>query len=161
VPRSEFGIFERVFNQLNEEEFNNLMKLFYLYIEGIICQDELFLLAEDIFFSKVTDETRLYFQTLIKNRDVNRRMNSILCKATSELEYAKLVRHSYSYYSWSKFPVALCQGRDDLCTSVLNDEYISLPQGSDMFKFKMKNQYEDTLYQLEDTMTDHDFKIGN
>jgi len=30
-----------------------------------------------------------------------------------------------------------------------------------MFKFKVKNQYEEILYQLEDTMTHHDFQIGN
>lgn len=136
------------------------MKVFGLYVEGVICQEELIDLVKD-FFQGERNELFIQFQMLVKNRDQNRRQQSILCKATSELEYSKLKRHSYSYYSWDKFPVALAQGRTQLCQSVLNDEFISLPQGSDLFKFKIKNQYEDTLYQTEDQMTDADFKINN
>lgn len=73
-------------------------------------------------------------------------MGSVLCKATSELDYGKMTKHSFSYYTWDKYPVSLSQGRDELCRKVLNNKFISLPQGSDMFKFKIKNQYEDTLY---------------
>jgi|JI10StandDraft_1071094.scaffolds.fasta_scaffold761289_2 paired amphipathic helix protein Sin3a len=131
-------------------------------MEGVLCQDELFLLSEDIFTpEKVPEDLIMAFKVLVKNRDVGRKINSVLCKATSELEYAKMIKHSYSYYQWDGFPISLCQGRDALCMSVLNDKFISLPQGSEMFKFKVKNQYEEILYQLEDTMTHHDFQIGN
>ena len=158
MPRSEFTVFEKIFNCLPVEEFEIWIKLFQLYLEGVICQEELFLLSEDIFPpQKVPEELFLQFKALVKNRDVSRRMNSLLCKATSDLDYGKMVKYSHSYYFWEKFPVSLCQGRDTLCRSVLNDRFISLPQGSDMFKFKIKNQYEDILYQLEDTMTHHDF----
>jgi len=117
-------------------------------MEGVICQEELFLLSEDILTSdnRVCEDLFINFKSLVKNRDVGRRMNSVLCKATSELEYAKMTKYSYSYYTWDKFPVSLCQGRDELCKQILNDKFISLPQGSEMFKSKIKNQYEDILY---------------
>ena len=140
MPRSEFSVFEKVFSYLQPEEFDHWMKIFHLYMEGVICQDELFLLSEDILTAdKVPDDLVLAFKMLVKNRDVGRKINSVLCKATSELEYAKMTKHSYSYYSWDLFPISLSQGRDDLCRTVLNDKYISLPQGSEMFKFKVKN----------------------
>jgi len=141
VPRSEFSVFEKIFSCIPVEDFEAWIKVFHLYMEGVICQDELFLLSEDILTSSdlVNDELFTNFKNLIKNRDVGRRMNSVLCKATSELDYAKMTKYSFSYYSWDKFPVSLCQGRDELCKSVLNDKFISLPQGSELFKFKIKN----------------------
>lgn len=162
MPRSEFSVFERIFNQLPPEDFEVWIKVFHLYMEGVICQEELFVLSDDILTpNRVPEEFYYAFKQLVKNRDVGRRMGSVLCKATSELEYGKMTKFSFSYYTWDKFPVSLCQGRDAIGREVLNDKYISLPQGSDMFKFKIKNQYEDILYQLEDTMTHHDFQIAN
>lgn len=37
VPRSEFSVFEKVFNCLQPEEFDHWMKIFHLYMEGVIC----------------------------------------------------------------------------------------------------------------------------
>lgn len=45
--------------------------------------------------------------------------------------------------------------------SVLNDEVTSLPQGSEGFKFKFRNQYEDVLFRTEDDMYKIDFEINN
>lgn len=44
---------------------------------------------------------------------------------------------------------------------MLNDDYSSLPQGSESFKFKTKNQYEEILFKTEDDMYKIDFEIGN
>ena len=44
---------------------------------------------------------------------------------------------------------------------VFNDDYSSLPTGSESFKFKTKNQYEDVLFRLEDEMYKADYDIGN
>jgi histone deacetylase complex regulatory component SIN3 len=39
-----------------------------------------------------------------------------------------------------------------LCKEVFNDDFSSLPTGSESFKFKTKNQYEDVLFRIEDEM---------
>lgn len=59
------------------------------------------------------------------------------------------------------FPTPLSLGRDKLCTMVLNDNYTSLPQGSESFKFKAKNINEDNLFKIEDQMYDIDIQICN
>jgi histone deacetylase complex regulatory component SIN3 len=61
----------------------------------------------------------------------------------------------------------LCKGRfiypeiKQLCKEIFNDDYSSLPQGSESFKFKTKNQYEDALFRVEDDIYKVDFEIGN
>ena len=44
---------------------------------------------------------------------------------------------------------------------VFNEDYSSLPQGSESFKFKTKNIYEDGLFRIEDEMYKFDFDLWN
>jgi histone deacetylase complex regulatory component SIN3 len=65
------------------------------------------------------------------------------------------------------FPRSLCFGRTadptyaPLFKQVFNEDYSSLPQGSENFKFKIKNQYEEVLFRIEDEMYKVDFDLGN
>lgn len=65
------------------------------------------------------------------------------------------------------FPRSLCFGRTAdwewaaLYKEVFNEDYSSLPQGSESFKFKMKNQFEDVLFKVEDEMYKMDYEIGH
>jgi histone deacetylase complex regulatory component SIN3 len=87
VSRSELSVFERILCCLSNEEFESWMRVFHLYTEGVLCQDELFLLSEEILTAeKVPEELILGFKVLVNNREVGRKINSVLCKATSELE---------------------------------------------------------------------------
>ncbi len=44
--------------------------------------------------------------------------------------------------------------------AVFNEDFSSLPQGSENFKFKIKNQYEDVLFRVEDEMYKQDYELG-
>lgn len=44
---------------------------------------------------------------------------------------------------------------------MLNDVYTSLPQGSESFKFKFKNSYEEILFRVEDEIYKTDHEISN
>jgi histone deacetylase complex regulatory component SIN3 len=63
------------------------------------------------------------------------------------------------------FPRSLCFGRTadsiyaPLFKQVFNEDYSSLPQGSENFKFKIKNQYEEVLFKVEDEMYKLDYEI--
>mmetsp|Transcript_23282 Transcript_23282/g.17699 ORF Transcript_23282/g.17699 Transcript_23282/m.17699 type:complete len:145 (+) Transcript_23282:1011-1445(+) len=66
----------------------------------------------------------------------------------------------------NKFPRPFCEGREEPSVrswyeGILNDLYTSLPQGSESFKFKYKNQYEDVLFRTEDEMYKLDHEISN
>lgn len=47
-----------------------------------------------------------------------------------------------------------------LYKQVFNEDYSSLPQGSESFKFKTKNKAEEDLFKVEDEMYNLDFEIG-
>jgi len=64
------------------------------------------------------------------------------------------------------FPRSLSLGRATdpewahLYKQVFNEDYSSLPQGSESFKFKTKNKAEEDLFKVEDEMYNLDFEIG-
>lgn len=60
-----------------------------------------------------------------------------------------------------KFVPPVCSGRTELCNSVLNDEWVSVPTGSEDYGFKnlRKNQYEEMLFKCEDDRFELDLVI--
>lgn len=44
---------------------------------------------------------------------------------------------------------------------MFNDDFSSLPSGSENFKFKTKNSFEELLFRTEDEMYKADHEIGN
>jgi histone deacetylase complex regulatory component SIN3 len=104
---------------------------------------------------------------MVSNRDNTRRHHNLLCKPFSEFDISHFKKISYSYYEMpSDFPKPICSGRNvksikALCKLVFNDDFSSLPTGSESFKFKTKNQYEDVLFRIEDEMYKADLEIGN
>lgn len=138
------------------------MKCFYCYVEGVLNQYEFFELTSP-FFDRNNEELLATLKTMISNRDNARRHQNLLCKPLSEFDTSQFKKISYSYYEINtKFPKPICGGRSnptfrELYESVLNDVYTSLPTGSESFKFKYKNQYEDILFRTEDEM----YKIDN
>lgn len=123
-------------------------------------------MIEDL-FDKSNEELLVHFKTIVATRDNTRRHHNLLCKPFSEFDTSHFKKISYSYYEMPpEFPRPLCLGKQDLAfgalyRAVLNDDYSSLPQGSESFKFKTKNQYEEILFKTEDDMYKIDFEIGN
>lgn len=137
------------------------MKAFYIYVEGVINQSELFILIADIVEN---EELLILMRNIIGSRDHSRRHHNLLCKPLSEFETHYFKKISYSYFKMPPdFPRSICFGRtseEGLCElykSIFNEDYSSLPQGSESFKFKMKNQYEDMLFKVEDEMYNIDY----
>lgn len=71
--------------------------------------------------------------------------------------------HEFIYICWQIIQYAnlRCSGRTDLCWSVLNDIWVSVPTGSEDFTFKnqRKNQYEEVLFKCEDERYELDLVI--
>lgn len=118
-------------------------------------------------FDKTNEDLLNQFRTMIATRDNSRRHHNLLCKPFSEFDTSHFRKISYSYYEMPKdFPRPLCLGRQEwewrrLYKDVFNEDYSSLPQGSESFKFKNKNQYEDQLFKIEDEIYKMDFENGN
>jgi paired amphipathic helix protein Sin3a len=161
----ECQIFEKVKAFLDEGAFDEVMKCLFLYLEGVFNQYELFELIGPLFTS---EDLLNQLRNLVASRDLSRRHHNFLCKPLSEFETHYFRKISYSYFEMPKdFPRSLCFGRTadkdyaELYKQVFNEDYSSLPQGSENFKFKIKNQYEDVLFRVEDEMYKLDYEIGN
>lgn len=125
-------------------------------------QTELFNLISDIIEN---EDLILLMKNIIGCRDHSRRHHNLLCKPLSEFETHYFKKISYSYFKMPQdFPRSICFGRkaDDewaaLFKAIFNEDYSSLPQGSESFKFKMKNQFEDMLFKVEDEMYNLDYE---
>lgn len=96
-------------------------------------------------FDRTNEELLTAFKTMIAGRDNTRRHHNLLCKPFSEFDTSNFKKISYSYYEMpSDFPKPICSGRTkpewkEICKKVFNDEFSSLPTGSESFKFKTKN----------------------
>ncbi|CDW73125.1 paired amphipathic helix protein sin3a-like [Stylonychia lemnae] len=167
LPKTEYSFFENLRKSIKDESFfDDIMKCFFCYIEGIFNQSELFDLISPL-FDKSNEDLLHLFRTIVASRDNTRRHHNLLCKPFSEFDTSHFKKLSYSYFEMPpEFPKPLCQGRSKpdiraLCKEVFNEEFSSLPQGSESFKFKTKNQYEDALFKVEDDIYKIDFDIGN
>lgn len=147
----------------DETYFDDIMKCFYCYVEGVFNLYEFFELVTPL-FDKSNEELLIQMKNMIASRDNSRRHHNLLCKPFSEFDTSHFKKISYSYYEIPPdFPKPLCYGRTHpeiakLCKEAMNDDYSSLPQGSESFKFKTKNQYEDILFKVEDEMYKLDYE---
>ena len=63
---------------------------------------------------------------------------------------------------WLQEKMKVCSGRDELCHSVLNDEWASHPTWASEdsgFVAHRKNQWEEALHRIEEERHDYDFNI--
>lgn len=60
----------------------------------------------------------------------------------------------------AEFPVQIWSGKDEICSQVLNEKYVSVPRGSEFFSFHIKNQNEELLFVTEDELYELDNYIG-
>jgi paired amphipathic helix protein Sin3a len=168
LSKTEYSFFDNLSRAIrNESCFDDIMKCFYCYIEGVFNQNELFDLIQPL-FDKPTDDLYQTFKAIVASRDNSRRHHNLLCKPFSEFETHLFKKVSYSFFLMpDDFYRPLCRGRfvypeiRQLCKEIFNEDYSSLPQGSESFKFKTKNQFEDALFKVEDDMYRIDFEIGN
>lgn len=59
--------------------YHDILKLFYMYVEGVFGVDELLILIEPLFDDKLL---KIYenFKSIVVSREVNRRDQTWLCK---------------------------------------------------------------------------------
>lgn len=73
LPKSEFSFFEKLRNSLKEgSTYDEIMKCFYCYVEGVINQYEFFELIAPL-FDRNTEDLLLTLKTMISTRDNARR----------------------------------------------------------------------------------------
>jgi paired amphipathic helix protein Sin3a len=158
----QIAFFDRVKKFLsNKQTFNEFLKLCNLFNQDLIDKDTLIHKADGFigqnsdlmnYFKKFTKYTGT--DTVIENRPASSETRVVLsnCRALgpSYRLLPKRERH------------AICSGRDELCWSVLNDEWASHPTWASEesgFISHRKNVFEENLHRTEEERHDYDFNI--
>lgn len=140
-------------------------KILYLYFEGVFSLTEFMVLYEDKFATRLKQEIKDEIEKLIPTRDQNRRALSNILKPWNDTEnqtFEKIPDSSY-YKIEEGFPIPTCTRKNmfDIYLSNINDQYLSLATGSENFKFKFRNTYEELIYKTEDKIYELDSQIDN
>ena len=100
------------------------------------------------------------FRTLAGTRESSRRKSGWFFKPLSDLDVSGNKRHGHSYIMPNR-PRTMCSGRSKRGIGYLNNQWVSVPYGSEDFSFKhmRKNPYEDALFKVEDERFDSDLAI--
>ena len=162
--QDELAFFDRVKKLIgNKNTMNEFLKLCNLFSQDLIDKQLLLYRASafiggnpELFtwFKKFLgdDEEQQEAQLQSRARTVNSRVSLSNCRSLGP-SYRLLPKRERE---------RLCSGRDELCRSVLNDEWASHPTWASEdsgFVAHRKNQFEEGLHRIEEERHDYDFNI--
>jgi len=70
----------------SDQDWTDFSKFFMLYLEGIISLNDMFMLFEEKFGSKIKEELKAEIEQLLPTRDHNRRLKSDILRPWNDLE---------------------------------------------------------------------------
>ena len=152
------------FNGLKEifppEIYEILIKILYLYIEGIISQYEFTVLITPYFNQETQNNLLEFFKSLTNSKILNRRQHAIFDRPMCEMDFSKTRKISGYYELPKEYPILISSGRTDFENNIFNDRLITIPTGSEDDKNPMKkNHYEENLFAFEDKRYEIDMQI--
>eukprot|EP00029_Vermamoeba_vermiformis_P005553 TRINITY_DN1961_c0_g1_i1.p1 TRINITY_DN1961_c0_g1~~TRINITY_DN1961_c0_g1_i1.p1 ORF type:complete len:690 (+),score=291.97 TRINITY_DN1961_c0_g1_i1:90-2159(+) len=158
---TEHSYFFRIKSYLGPKRYPEFLKCLTLFNQEIITKYELVLLARDLLRGEY--ELLNWFKEFVglEDEELSEDEGGF---SLAELDLSTSEQCTPSYRALpEKYRVAKCSGRTRLCTSVLNDTWISVPIGSEdgTFKNSRKNQYEELLFKCEDDRYEFDLLIEN
>lgn len=158
----DMGMLDRVRKHINNKiHFSEFIKLLNLYNQDLITAQYL------IFRAQAWLGSEEYISWLKKTFGVEDMPNEIIDNRASNRRRRISLNHCRSYGpSYRLLPKvehgSVCSGRDELCKSVLNDEWASHPTMSSEeggFVAHKKTSYEESLHRIEEERHDYDSNI--
>ncbi|KAF2100142.1 hypothetical protein NA57DRAFT_17396, partial [Rhizodiscina lignyota] len=160
----ELQFFERAKKFIsNKSGTNEFLKLCQLFSEQLIDKSSLMRRAHNYFGSN--PELMQFFKKFMEYKDEDEEIENKPRARGSPGRVALMSCRSYgpSYRLLPKRETqAVCSGRDELCRSVLNDEWASHPTWASEdsgFVAHRKNIHEEGLHRIEEERHDYDFNI--
>ena len=156
----DFLFFSGLKDYFNPEIYKIIIKILYLYIEGIISQYEFTVLITPYFNQQHQQELLEFFKTLTNSKILNRRQHAIFDRPMCEIDFSKTRKISGYYELPKEYPILISSGRTEFENSIFNDRLITIPTGSEDDKNPMKkNHYEENLFAFEDKRYEIDMQI--
>lgn len=158
----ELGFFERVKKLLNNKTANSeFLKLCNMYTQDLIDKDVLIHKAH--FFIGNHAELFAWFRAFVLYNGDDQTVENRPEPPSGRVSLSNCRGYGPSYRLLPKRErLKPCSGRDDLCASVLNDEWASHPTWASEdsgFVAHRKNAYEEGLHRIEEERHDYDFYI--
>lgn len=139
----------------SREGWADFIKCLDLFVVDAISKKDMFTLVQE-FFEPGGEELMYEFKRLLNSRSdqENSAQDVLFAMPLSEIDFSQCRKCTPSYRALPlNFPKPQCTERDAMESSVLNDQWVSIPIGSEesySFKHMRKNQYEEALFKCED-----------
>ena len=147
----DYMFFNGLKNVFPPEIYKILIKILYLYIEGIISQYEFSVLITPYFDKPDNKQFLEFFISLTNSKILNRRQHAVFDRPMCEIDFSKSRKISAYYELPKEYPILISSGRTEFENSIFNDRLITIPTGSEDDKNPMKkNHYEENLFACED-----------
>ncbi|KAM0562997.1 hypothetical protein ACHAPJ_001840 [Fusarium lateritium] len=160
--QEEIAFFERVKKFLsNRSSMNEFLKLCNLFSQNIIDRNTLF--HKGALFIGSNPDLMNFWKTFVGVDTQDVIIDNRPAPPTDKVSLSNCRGYGPSYRLLPKRErLKPCSGRDELCNSVLNDEWASHPTWASEdsgFVAHRKNQFEEGLHRIEEERHDYDFNI--
>ncbi|KAG6228592.1 hypothetical protein E4U34_004286 [Claviceps purpurea] len=160
--QEEIAFFERVKKFLsNRSAMNEFLKLCNLFSQNIIDRDTLF--HKGASFIKGNPDLMAFWKSFVGAESHDVVIENQPAPPVEKVSLSNCRGYGPSYRLLPKRErLKSCSGRDELCNSVLNDQWASHPTWASEdsgFIAHRKNQYEEGLHRIEEERHDYDFNI--
>lgn len=155
---------EQIPDHLKDQNPENFMKLFFLYLDGILTQYEFLDLIKDHFVPNSEDLLK-HLENLLSLRDKSRRDGNQMLMPVSMIDIGQHQNLNLSTKSYFKLPseyyFPVCTGKltSKIAMDNLNENYVCMDSSTGNYNAKIKNVHEDNLFKNEDEIYQMDFKI--
>ena len=148
---------------LDKEQWFEFVKCLDLFCQEVISRQELLDLVKDLFEDENLEIYDQFTQVLTDRGVVENPMEEVwFSMPLSEIDFSQCRKCTPSYRALpSGYPIPPCSERSSMEQSVLNDNWVSVPTGSEDFAFKnaRKNVYEEQLFKCGDDRFEIDMVI--
>eukprot|EP00554_Chaetoceros_debilis_P006297 CAMPEP_0194077716 /NCGR_PEP_ID=MMETSP0149-20130528/4297_1 /TAXON_ID=122233 /ORGANISM="Chaetoceros debilis, Strain MM31A-1" /LENGTH=1562 /DNA_ID=CAMNT_0038758825 /DNA_START=182 /DNA_END=4870 /DNA_ORIENTATION=- len=150
-----------------EMAWAEFLKCMHYYAQEILSKNDLLRYMEDLLGKQHTDLFEEFKRILAAAGAPGARSHDDAWHSVplSEIDFSRCRRCTPSYRALPRdYPVAPFSGRSDEEARVLNDVWISLPDGSEesyTFRHMRKNQHEEVLFRCEDERFEIDMVIDS
>ncbi|KAM0251841.1 hypothetical protein ACHAP5_001504 [Fusarium lateritium] len=160
--QDEIAFFERVKKFLsNRSSMNEFLKLCNLFSQNIIDRNTLF--HKGALFIGANPDLMNFWKSFVGVETQDVIIDNRPAPPTEKVSLSNCRGYGPSYRLLPKRErLKPCSGRDELCNSVLNDEWASHPTWASEdsgFVAHRKNQFEEGLHRIEEERHDYDFNI--
>lgn len=166
AERRYFEQVKEVLTATSRETWQEFVKVLELFSNDAVSKEDMLDLIGDLFGPQHNDLFH-EFKRLLSSREEYDEHKSDVWYAVplSEIDFTQCRKCTPSYRALPRdYPKAKCTERSEEEAGMLNDQWVSIPIGSEesySFKHMRKNQYEEALFKVEDERFEIDMVIDS